>query len=45
MDKLYEVLSINVYSGRWRCDLQKAVDENQGNKCLQLLQIIELLPK
>ena len=45
MDELYEAKAIDVYSGRWRRNLQKAVDGLQGGACLQLLRMVGLLPE
>ena len=45
MDELYEMKVIDVYSGRWRRNLQKAVDKLQGGACLQLLRMVGLLPE
>ena len=45
MDELYEAKAIDVYSGRWRRNLQKAVAELQGCACLQLLRMVGLLPE
>ena len=43
MDELYTAISVDVYSGRWRRQLQRAVAWGQGGTCLQLLQLIGLL--
>ena len=45
MDELYAAKAVNVYSSRWRRNLQKAVDQQQGGACLQLLRMVELLPE
>ena len=43
-DQLYAEKAINVYSGRWRRNLERAVDGDLGDTCLRLLRMVDLLP-
>ena len=43
MEEVYATMGVNVYRGRWRSNLQKAVDRQRGGTCLLLLRMIGLL--
>ena len=43
MAELWEETSKDVYSGRWRSQLEAAVRQGEGEACLMLLQMVGLV--
>ena len=45
MQELCKTLAVDVFGGRWRRNLEEAVEAWDGGSCVGLLQMIDLLPE